>query len=533
MAIKKEIEIVLDADKATADAKKFGNTLEGVDKEAKKVSDSVGGVADNGGAIAILDSLTGGLATTLKDAYEASKLFNFSLKATRGALIATGIGAFVVALGLVVAYWDEIVDFITDANKELEEQNKLLDKGVELLKLQLAQNDLLIKAYKAQGKEVDGLLTKSDKLLQTEQLILLNKLENLRTLRLSAIEDAKRVTLAEKLSRAYTLSGGKEGGGIITKEEQAIIDDFNTQIISLTNELIALGIAREDLTREDIVTPKDSGSKPKVKAVAGGLKSEGIIDSGKEEREREVKRLSDIFEIRERYRLLQEEADAINQLEKDELSKDRALMELEALNATEAQKAEVIKFWDDKILEDKKELADKEIDNEEIKSEAIRGVQNASLDAATAGFNLLASLNEKSKGLQAVSIIAENAAGIAKNIINTTASNARLTLETGVAAPAAIAANNIRMGIGIAASIAATVRGLSQLGKSGGGGAVTSGGGGGVSAPSFNLVEGSGTNQIAQGLQGQDEPVRAYVVSGDVTTSQSLERNIQGDASLG
>jgi len=208
-------------------------------------------------------------------------------------------------------------------------------------------------------------------------------------------------------------------------------------------------------------------------------------------------------------------------------------MELEALNATEAQKAEVIKFWDDKILEDKKALADKEIDNEEIKSEAIRGVQNASLDAATAGFNLLASLNEKSKGLQAVSIIAENAAGIAKNIINTTASNARLTLETGVAAPAAIAANNIRMGIGIAASIAATVRGLSQLGKSGGGGAVTSGGGGGVSAPSFNLVEGSGTNQIAQGLQGQDEPVRAYVVSGDVTTSQSLERNIQGDASLG
>jgi len=52
-------------------------------------------------------------------------------------------------------------------------------------------------------------------------------------------------------------------------------------------------------------------------------------------------------------------------------------------------------------------------------------------------------------------------------------------------------------------------------------------------APSFNLVQGTGTNQIAQGLAQQGAPIKAYVVSSDVSTSQSLDRNIVSEASLG
>ena len=105
MALKKEIEIVATSnlDEVAVDAERLASSLDDVSEEGKKASKSVDEVAGNGGAIAILDQLTGGLATRLKDAFEASKLFNGSLKATRGALIATGIGAFVVALGLVVA----------------------------------------------------------------------------------------------------------------------------------------------------------------------------------------------------------------------------------------------------------------------------------------------------------------------------------------------------------------------------------------------------------------------------------------------
>jgi len=59
-----------------------------------------------------------------------------------------------------------------------------------------------------------------------------------------------------------------------------------------------------------------------------------------------------------------------------------------------------------------------------------------------------------------------------------------------------------------------------------------SSGGGGASAPAFNLVQGTGSNQIAEGLAKSDKPVKAFVVSSDVSTSQSLDRNIVENSSL-
>jgi hypothetical protein len=53
-------------------------------------------------------------------------------------------------------------------------------------------------------------------------------------------------------------------------------------------------------------------------------------------------------------------------------------------------------------------------------------------------------------------------------------------------------------------------------------------GGGGMS-PSFNVVGNSGMNQLAQI---QQQPMQAYVVSGSVTTAQSLDRNRIENATL-
>ena len=70
----------------------------------------------------------------------------------------------------------------------------------------------------------------------------------------------------------------------------------------------------------------------------------------------------------------------------------------------------------------------------------------------------------------------------------------------------------------------------------GGGGAaptpISVSGGAVASAPSFNVVGTSGQNQIAQSL-GNQAPVKAYVVSNDVTTAQSLDRNIVKTATIG
>ena len=59
-------------------------------------------------------------------------------------------------------------------------------------------------------------------------------------------------------------------------------------------------------------------------------------------------------------------------------------------------------------------------------------------------------------------------------------------------------------------------------------------GGGGVQAPDFNIVGQSASNQIAAAVQGQfQQPIKAYVVSKDVSTAQEMDRNIIGSASLG
>ena len=54
-------------------------------------------------------------------------------------------------------------------------------------------------------------------------------------------------------------------------------------------------------------------------------------------------------------------------------------------------------------------------------------------------------------------------------------------------------------------------------------------GGTSVMSPNFNVVGNSGINQLAQL---QQTPTKAYVVSGDMTTAQSLDRNRIENATL-
>ena len=52
--------------------------------------------------------------------------------------------------------------------------------------------------------------------------------------------------------------------------------------------------------------------------------------------------------------------------------------------------------------------------------------------------------------------------------------------------------------------------------------------------PAFNIVGQSGTNQLASAIGGQSQqPIQAFVVSGQVTSAQELDRNIIEDASIG
>jgi hypothetical protein len=63
---------------------------------------------------------------------------------------------------------------------------------------------------------------------------------------------------------------------------------------------------------------------------------------------------------------------------------------------------------------------------------------------------------------------------------------------------------------------------------------IPTGGGASIPQPQFNIVGQSGTNQLAQGIGGQfNQPLRAYVVGQDVTTSQQLQRQRVRTATFG
>ena len=66
----------------------------------------------------------------------------------------------------------------------------------------------------------------------------------------------------------------------------------------------------------------------------------------------------------------------------------------------------------------------------------------------------------------------------------------------------------------------------------------TSGGGTGAAAatvqpPDFNIIGSTGTNQLAEAIGSTtQEPIKAYVVSSEVTSAQELDRNIEESASI-
>ena len=158
------------------------------------------------------------------------------------------------------------------------------------------------------------------------------------------------------------------------------------------------------------------------------------------------------------------------------------------------------------------------------------------------GVNLIKNVFEKQKGVQKAALLAESAIGIAKMIIANKLANAgalatpQAIATSGAAAAPVIALNNISTGIGIAANIAATAKALKSLGggspesapaPSGGGGSTS----GGAVAPNFNIVGNAQSQNPLAGLG--SSPIKAYVVSGEVTTAQSLDRQKVYSATFG
>ena len=192
----------------------------------------------------------------------------------------------------------------------------------------------------------------------------------------------------------------------------------------------------------------------------------------------------------------------------------------------------------DKWNQEQLKQADREIEIAKIVADAKKKIRDAEIDNIAKGIGLVKSLAGENKALQGASIVAENAVGIAKTIINTNAANsaaiAKYALIPGGQALSAaeITANKISAGISIAASVAATAKGLAALGQGGGGGgggSIAGGAGGrGEQTPAPQMM--SGAFELSGGQA--PEAMRAYVVTDEMTNSQNQLANIRRRATI-
>jgi len=217
-------------------------------------------------------------------------------------------------------------------------------------------------------------------------------------------------------------------------------------------------------------------------------------------------------------------------LEKSELQRIQALAEVDAIEGNEIAKRqarlEINAFYDKKDIEAAKETqeAKEEIDKLEAESK-------------------LEALDNIGKGLMSAAKIAGESTGAGKALavagtLFSTYSAAQKAYESqlvpldptsqGRAIIAAAAATLAGLA-NVKAILSVKAKGMKETSVTGGAARPVS-----VQAPDFNVVGQGSANQLGQVISGQfGQPLRAYVVSGDITSAQELDRSITTGATIG
>ena len=229
------------------------------------------------------------------------------------------------------------------------------------------------------------------------------------------------------------------------------------------------------------------------------------------------------------YRRRAEEITSLAQTEKEKIALISLLDQQRAIKQGEID--ERIKAEEQKITDKRKaDLNQDAIDNQKNLDAKLQA-QLAFVDAIQGAIQGLGSLFKQGSAAAKSFALLDIAIGTAKGFVQGLDIAQKGAAATGPAAPFAFP---IFYATQVAAVLSAAGRARAVLssGNSSSGGASMSAPSMTSAAPSFNVVGTSGANQIAQTV-GNQQPVRAFVVSQDVTTQQALDRNIVKSASLG
>ena len=516
------------------------------------------------------------------------------LKLFRAALISTGIGALIVGVGLLIANFEKILglfgpliqgfkdfgDWIGLTSFKQDEEDKKAVKRAENRIAEINREKLVReKAQKAKETAYNN----EDKALGRQIDLMKAQGKDTTSLERARLKATIRYQANLQTESFAIFNQNKEKNKLILTELRAIavrekdFTEYNKFLLSTSatqNEIAAENAAANEARKDainqlaifeaEVLKSRNEAQTQSVQTTQTTEKQK--YDLEKENRDKRISLMADGYE-KEKAIIEAKAKDAKDDLEKrnkEGIIKKTEFAEAEKLiadNLTKDLRNLDIKFNGEKLktlaggIEYMSRLRGKDLDAEiansakkieiakeeaEKKKEIEQEVTNAKIQMAKDGLQLVSNVtelfgrqNEKRAKIafqvdKAAKVASAGIAGVEGTI------NAYKTAQ-GSPYTAIFPAYPI-VQAGLAAAFAATNIAKIAQAKFGGstsqGGSGSSGGGSGGGAtmtPQFNVVGNNGINQLAQL---QQQPVQAYVVSGEVTTAQSLDRNRVQNATL-
>jgi len=475
----------------------------------------------------------------------------------KGAIMATGIGALIVGVGLLISNWEKVTevtkkaadagkqmvgDFASKYPKTFKAVRTYLEWAFMPITLAYKGAMMLYDALSGttEASRKAGALAEQNhknhiKQLDEEQKARDENLKGLdRKIALLEAEGKSTIKLREEkiklqkqeaeanLAFAEYMKGRMKGNEIF---EQSFAD----MVSAAKDSLNGIEVEEKKLSKEksDINKQNSDNYKANLQAQKDALaeKNAADLEAYKEKQDAERQMLLD----EEAWKLEQETIIKENKTKQAE-QEQQLQWEKEAADALALSNR--IKAEEDaeaQILANKRRA---QVESIQIAEQYANSVNNLT-EGIFAISNAFGKQDEKSKDERARrQFKVQKALNLSLAIIDgvkaVQASLAQSPIAIGpIPNPAGIAslAFAVATSVGNIAKIASTQY---SGGGGGGGGAGSIGGGGTPNLPAsqpaqFNVVGNSGTNQLAN-VEG-NTPVKAYVVSGDVTSAQSLERN--------
>lgn len=306
----------------------------------------------------------------------------------------------------------------------------------------------------------------------------------------------------------------------------ALEKERNEKAIAFANKRLEIARQIQDLELEileDGVEKEVEISNVKFDRLLKDLKTNTELTA------KERKRLNELFLFQQQ----EAENDIRNEFRQDQLKAEEEFQVesmLPLLESNAQRERDLKRKTADAVVLIDKDKAEKE-------KQIAKDLEEFKLNTTTKTLGLISGVAElfgkKSEKAAKRAFNVQKAASIALATIETY-KGARAIFASTAANPISIAnpsAPFIAAGLAVASGLLEVATIASQ--KFEGGGSTDSGGGSAPSleggAPNFNVVGDSGVNQLAQL---QQQPTQAFVVSGEVTTAQALDRNRVQNATL-